>query len=361
MTDVIRFKSYKDFKGLNISKPSFQREIMPEQIGRMKEHILKMYHQNNEPMFGVIFLADLNDNLFIVDGQHRLTSIKEIYEEKKLDIPFDCKIYKINTSNQLKEFFQIVNKNIAIPEFILSCQETDKTSLLREIQQLISERKGFSLTAKNRPQISLINFINTLSESKLMEIIKTKNDFCKVLEFMNNKNRELIKDQLYCKKHKITQNMLNKWFEYQNYICIESGFSWLEGEIDFELKKHILGDNMIIDDFKEENKGNNIIDNQEKEESLDSLNQDSKRKKFNKSERQQIWDKYIGLNIGQVQCPYCHTNMLNQFNFEIGHVISLKNSGSNDIDNLRCICKLCNGSMGANNMDLNKYKVQWQM
>jgi 5-methylcytosine-specific restriction endonuclease McrA len=55
-------------------------------------------------------------------------------------------------------------------------------------------------------------------------------------------------------------------------------------------------------------------------------------------------------------CFVCSCSV-NIENFHTGHIISVKNGGTDNINNLRVVCSLCNLSMGTKNLDefKNKY------
>jgi len=71
--------------------------------------------------------------------------------------------------------------------------------------------------------------------------------------------------------------------------------------------------------------------------------------------RTQVWNEYIGIDIGSIICPYCCANKISQLNFECGHVISEANNGKIELDNFRPICNKCNKSIGKKTMDVNKW------
>ena len=60
--------------------------------------------------------------------------------------------------------------------------------------------------------------------------------------------------------------------------------------------------------------------------------------------------KYIGEDIIKHKCLCCKKVVISNTNFEVGHVISEKNGGTHEINNLRPICFACNHSMGTENM-----------
>jgi len=73
--------------------------------------------------------------------------------------------------------------------------------------------------------------------------------------------------------------------------------------------------------------------------------------------RTQVWNKFIGVKIGQTTCRYCNTNKITQLNFECGHLTSEANGGKTVLENLRPVCNMCNKSYGRKQMpDLYKWR-----
>lgn len=66
--------------------------------------------------------------------------------------------------------------------------------------------------------------------------------------------------------------------------------------------------------------------------------------------RGDVWNTYIGAQMAQHRCICCKKVTIKQTEFEVGHVISEKNGGTLEINNLRPICSVCNKSMGCTNM-----------
>ena len=63
-----------------------------------------------------------------------------------------------------------------------------------------------------------------------------------------------------------------------------------------------------------------------------------------------VWNNYIGKEVGSAKCMCCQECEIIQGHFEAGHVISERNGGATNIENLRPVCSLCNKSMGVKNM-----------
>jgi hypothetical protein len=89
----------------------------------------------------------------------------------------------------------------------------------------------------------------------------------------------------------------------------------------------------------------------------------SDEKKYNKKNikiavKKAVWDKYIGLDIGQTKCLCCKITDIIQMSFHCGHIIAEVNGGETIVSNLKPICQNCNLSMGTENMNefMKKFK-----
>lgn len=65
--------------------------------------------------------------------------------------------------------------------------------------------------------------------------------------------------------------------------------------------------------------------------------------------KKQLWSQHFG-ELGVAKCFCCGIIGISQLEFEAGHVIPESKGGKTIIDNLRPICKGCNGMMGSTNM-----------
>jgi hypothetical protein len=74
------------------------------------------------------------------------------------------------------------------------------------------------------------------------------------------------------------------------------------------------------------------------------------RKSMPSSVRDSVWNHYIGEDINKHRCLCCKKVLISNRRFEVGHVISVKEGGTDEINNLRPICSPCNHSMGTKNM-----------
>ena len=82
----------------------------------------------------------------------------------------------------------------------------------------------------------------------------------------------------------------------------------------------------------------------------------SKRTKIDNNLRDLVWNTYIGEDNKKGKC-FCCPRTIDYTKFECGHLISHKNGGKTDINNLRPFCFHCNRSLGSNNYSLKTNKI----
>jgi len=167
------------------------------------------------------------------------------------------------------------------------------------------------------------------------------------------------------KRHKLSCKKINNKNECEFCHKIYSHRSVLSHHRKKCIKKP--SENITIDNKIKTTEHSEIINtieiknntNKENDNKIDDIskvtntNKVKNKKKIPQSVRIAVWDKYIGLTIGQKLCDICNTNNINQFNFHCAHVIAEINGGAATIENMRPICQSCNLSMGK--INLNDY------
>jgi len=126
-----------------------------------------------------------------------------------------------------------------------------------------------------------------------------------------------------------------------------------KNEIELRMKEEIK---------KQEEEKKRKLEEEEAKKKAEEEAEEKKRieeeKKENKKKKQSIpknvriiiWNHYIGEDIIKHKCLCCKKVTISNTNFEVGHVLSEKNGGTHEINNLRPICFSCNHSMGSENM-----------
>ena len=76
----------------------------------------------------------------------------------------------------------------------------------------------------------------------------------------------------------------------------------------------------------------------------------SRRRALPAAVRDSVWNLYIGEDINKHRCLCCKKVLISNRNFQVGHVQSVRDGGTDEINNLRPICAPCNHSMSTQNM-----------
>ena len=88
----------------------------------------------------------------------------------------------------------------------------------------------------------------------------------------------------------------------------------------------------------------------DEEKKIKKQSEKSKKQFIPKNVKINVWNTHIDSNIQKHKCLCCKKSIITNTDFEVGHVISEKDGGTHEINNLRPICSSCNHSMGTTNM-----------
>ena len=102
--------------------------------------------------------------------------------------------------------------------------------------------------------------------------------------------------------------------------------------------------------LKEDEERKRLEDEKKLKEDEEKKENKKKKQSIPKNVRVIIWNHYIGEDIIKHKCLCCKKVTISNTNFDVGHVLSEKNGGTHEINNLRPICFACNHSMGSENM-----------
>jgi len=95
-----------------------------------------------------------------------------------------------------------------------------------------------------------------------------------------------------------------------------------------------------------------------KKEDLDTHGKTHKKKAISKKLKDEVWNKYIGSDIPKHKCMSCKLTTIDCRDFECGHVQAESRGGSQDIDNLRPICRKCNGPGGMGDTNMKEFVIK---
>lgn len=226
-----RCETWNKINLLRIKTPGFQRKIIDSVVRNIYAHIASRVDQNKDLFFGVIDIAEIRTSLgmsyYIVDGQHRLTALRCYNEDMRCDIPIDVKIYPCNSQEEMKELFEIRNRNVMQTEYVISGDV--KKDLLGEIQNTLSNEfsKVFSNTRTTRPCIHLPTFMDRMKDSAWFSDVFTIDEFWEKIQGENAKLEILLDNEIYCKRNGIKPHWKQLWIESNVYLCVDRNFQWL--------------------------------------------------------------------------------------------------------------------------------------
>ena len=206
--------------------PTFQREQSPDRIRSIGAFIEEEFNKNLIPILGMLELCNLDERYYIIDGQHRWEALKNHYELTKLMIPFPIILYQVYTVEEMKRIFEIRNKNVPVPNYILNAQEGKLELLKASATWLRGVNKIFVDYALNRPTIRIADLLEKFRKSKYYSDISTMEQFIAHINEMNVKACD------YCRKSmktlKITDPMWEKATNAGVYLGLDRNMSYYD-------------------------------------------------------------------------------------------------------------------------------------
>jgi len=331
----IYVKNVNDLIKMDIILPEEQRIIDNQKINSIVNYQIDFYKKYNHFNFiGVINIhyCEENNNYYLVDGQHRYKSLHELWNNYGHSINIFIEIINVSTINELKHNFEILNLNTPLPVFTSLNEKNIVEKVAIEYQNLYPNVWSKTSRAR-RPHI----YFNYFQESLGYICDKLKIDNSEILkDTIDDYNNTLTGWQFMAYKS-ITMDMYEKAKKEQIFFGLfphnsneDYGYEWAKRIV--EIKSGII--------IKKKNQ--------------------KRKKTIPKKFKNDVWDKYIGKNIAEAYCICCNNTIIESRNFEAGHIISERNNGEININNIVPICSGCNRSMGTMNMNeyIKKYNPQ---
>ncbi len=299
---------------MGVYTPEVQRDVRKEHVEEIYAFQVAHYDRTGTYCFlGVLTFAVYDGKYFCLDGQHRYAAVRKLYEVFGRDFYLDIEELTCATEADMIEYFRIINLNSPVPDFLREFKPQVAVVLRGHLKHIYG-RYLSSAAAPHRPNISLEAFLS-----------KLQLQHGGVLETLH------------------TTDAILAWFEATN----AAHGTWLTS---------------MAADEPDIKKALEIVQKRAAEGApalyvgcfwLEDLP-----RSFTKPKRKKVWEAYAKTapkdEDGCVVCPCCESTLLSPFDFEVGHIRSHKNGGSNALDNLIPLCCLCNRSMGAMNFDAYK-------
>jgi len=271
----------------NIEIPIFQRSYCEERVQYFLDSLIEFLSEYNEVMcLNCLHFAKIEDQYVLIDGQHRFRAYRQLVQEYDLE----------NESN------------FRIPIVIRNCHD-------------ISEAKAYFTLLNN-------HFITDSLPTNIDELQTT----------------EKIKAHILLKYPKFVSHAERPRFPNIN----------LDSFVQFLLERFPRDTIAKFEKFQDLLE----IPNLERQQILSKgtlmityvyhQNQKNVRQTIPASLRRNVWHSVYHDELNG-NCFVCGIQ-ITFHNFHVGHIIPVCKGGTNHLDNLRCVCNLCNLSMGSQNM-----------
>ena len=261
---------------------------------------------------------------YLIDGQHRFESLKQLYDNTGHDIEIVVELVYVDTIRELIDNYKLINENTPLPEF--------PESIDKNIPEKVSnyfQNKYPSMWSKNsrarRPHLYFNFFQEALGFLTEKLEIKDHTKLQYIIEEYNSKLQNWNVSQFQCSKD-LNENMLQK--------CKESGlflglFKYTADDYYYKWVQSIIYNETGV---------------------IHKARHTNNKKTIPKSIKIDCWNQNIGMNIKNTMCICCCNKQIDTFNFHAGHIISEHNGGKTILENIIPICGACNLSMGTRNM-----------
>ena len=162
-----------------------------------------------------------------------------------------------------------------------------------------------------------------------------------------------------CKKNKVIQDIRkkNKNSRKNIYKQIYKTRSNVKNSNNYRrFRRKRIYNNVISHDDIINNNSDEKIEEQLNNQLYESLNKNNKKQNYKRRRlphgiREKVWTHYNGYKFNaKCNVSFCD-KILTPFDFDVGHNVPVSKGGSDSIDNLRPICRVCNVSMS------NKYTI----
>jgi len=295
---------------------------------------------------------DFENQNNIIDNQTIISELTDDNDNDNGNLNIEIKLneIKINLNNELNKLNLDSLKEKCKSFKIAGISKLKKNDLIQILE--LEFLKIFDiLKEKNKNELKNIckNFgikkINgTKKENLIYQILlyNSNNLIFKITDdTINNTNIDNVSE-------KITETQQNKTNLLQQ---LEKQKQEIELKMREELKKKEDEEKKQLEELKKkEDEEKKQLEELKKKEDEEKKELKKKKQSIPKNVRVIVWNHYIGEDIIKHKCLCCKKVTISNTNFEVGHVISEKNGGTHEINNLRPICFSCNHSMGTENM-----------
>lgn len=306
-------------KELKVEIPLSQRSKVEERVDYFESYLEEEYKKTKEiPDLNVLSLGFYKSSFYIIDGQHRYTALKNFFEKNKKvmkDYYVMTVTYLIDNKKGFKQIMHQINNNFISEEYLFTITEDD------DEEELMEDKRN-----------AVIQYMEKNYKIYLSEKLNCRPPFINISIFMEY----LFNLYPKCSTYKLLMNIekINKELEEEykrEDLEFYNRIQQLVGEKK-EIKPFFLG-KVLYEEAK-----------------IKSETLKIGRIKFGKAVRKKLWSYYFKSELYEGECMNCGQHGLKMSEYDISHIQSIKNGGSNEIHNLIILCSTCNKSIGGSNI-----------
>ena len=321
--NTINYKEYKytfnEFI-LFLEKDKLLNPIYQNDINLDKINEMVFSYKNNPEFFNfknkiVLAFIEKTNNMYIMDGQHRIELIKILTKENYNDNIYIC-CYIIEDESKLRLLYEELNKD-SYKNYNYVLMDDFSKDIYNKFVEYLDKNYKLYFEKKEKKEAyrkTKSEFLNELIEKQYILKFNNHNDLIKDIETARFNFDWLI-------KYKDLFNNNEKIFYKDEHDSVSNG-------IVFTLKNNNFIEYLLDRNIKPYHK----------------LKKEKKR--ISQKLKRQVWEKEFG-KITNGKCPYKNCkNIIYHNDYSCGHIISEYNGGDTIIENLRPMCYGCNNKLG---------------
>jgi hypothetical protein len=340
-TTLVTFQEITDIqnnkKKYKLLDPPFQVSFDDDKI----EEMVGAYIKNPQFLLSklVITIAivtiDGATETYLMDGQHRMEMIKQIYENFNENDNVIFAVQQIYSEREMILLFEELNKDSTKSKPYVSLPIFSKKKA-EDIKKLLEEKfRGAYAKTKNSKGVlyTVGEFMNELIENDYLEGDNNNKSAEAIIKNIDTLHKKYLNNLKYLENGQndklYTQTEMNTIRDYKNVMFFKNN----------NFINHIVsGDIPMHDDL-------------------------IRRSKISDDLRKNVWEKTFGTKtVGICPVKYCNHEISNKkFGFQCGHIISVANKGKETLDNLSPICADCNSKMSSTNWDEYEEELERDM
>ncbi len=327
--DPYSYREHRMFSSLaNVVVAPFQRPIDTDHLNTIIEKYRAVYKERGYfPVLGDIILCKYSGIEYLIDGQHRYFALKTLCEEMNLSIYVWTQTVPVANPLEIKMNFEMANSNVQCPESLIA-------NLYDDARLMVMKQ----LPAKMMPYFKQFHSNSDTPRFPNINIKKFSDRINGIEWFFDSASSIVTVDGVLNRIMKLN-SMLEDYVKDYDIELYMKGFK----------NKDTIDSPCFLGLYDLWHK---VIPGMDNSSGGGGGAGGPIRRKFTKAERKKIWNEHVGPFETTFSGP-CYTkcgSVIYRDDFHMAHCVALKKGGSNELSNIRPVCKDCNLSMGTGDL-----------